>query len=128
MAFILQRSDEKAKRLIEKADELAKSCDQLLHDIERDEKMIDMFSDPKWSRFVEMILFPELDRIAHKNMTLGVDDRDNRLRAEGAYDKMKILSRGSAALQADIDFNRQELARKRDSLTEANEQLKKIKE
>jgi hypothetical protein len=128
MAFILEKANEKSRRLIEKAGELALACEQLLHDIERDEQLLDMFSDPTWKRFIEKVLVPQMDYIAHKNMKLSVDDRDNRLRSEGAYDKMKVLSRSHATLQADIDLNRQELARKRDELTGTNQQINKIKE
>jgi len=128
MNLIPQRKDNKLQALTEKASALGNDCDRILFELERDEKLLDRYESKDFEWFVKEILSPELDRIAHKQMAVDVDDRDNRLRAEGAYDKMKILSRGKEHIEEDIDFNRQELARKRDDLTSANQQINKMKE
>lgn len=96
---------EKAKALYTKLNEIDRKIVMARAELERDNSMLTLYLDDKWSAFMAKILQPEMVRLAKLRMSLDTDDRDGHVLIEGQYNEAELLARGRDCLQRDIDAN-----------------------
>jgi hypothetical protein len=90
-------------------DNLREICFNLEHEQKSRESLLSMFEFEGFEKFKSEVLKGELERIAHKRMSIDVEEKSLHLRLEGQYAEVNRLMDMKKDLESEIQLERQKL-------------------
>ena len=119
---------EAVMKLYKEADAIRAEIAMTKSGTERDESMLDLYLDDKWSAFMQKILEPEMVRLAKLRMAIHVDAHDDHIAITGQYKEAQLLARGKEQLEIDIDNGKKSLYKLQERQLGVQNKINKLKE
>lgn len=126
MLMTPDKKHDRSRRLLEKVDLIERRVQVLQDGIKRDEKILDMYEDPLWSKFVSTVVEPEKSRLAARRMTIPIESEHDHILITGQYMQAELFSASRDTIIQTINESMDELEQKRAQLEAAKTELGKL--